>query len=566
MVSTLPYYIPKAMPACDSPDPRRQTEDRLSELAKLVREHPTLPMAGITEDTLGDAMSPDKALVLPCKHCAFDSCSWTGDTDHELLEHLKAAHASEMRHAMDATSDQASTDEQVWAVYNHAVGQVCQQAAPTASYSIDRRALRSYTAAMSEDHVQEPICFCCARRFPHASSWGTKQHINWLRASLGAKTADAAEELPFEKFLGMSFEEANTILGLQTYLSRYGKCGDHSPDLTQQLHEFADWTVDVPFENGALTLLCCPEDRRCDRILCQDTTRICRACEIPVCVECQECLRGNAQMPPAALTNDMMVFYLPKELYVDKVTMMELLCASVCITTMVCFTLEAKYRKENPFDQQVHMARHRMGARGNVTSFPLPWQDLLRDLEQDSDKAPSLPRTGAELSDLVSVVLKTNEEASPDSMARFIHEARVRRSVVVKLITDAKARGHRAYTKVDLAAMRQKAQELPEDGVPPEIIKLLPHDNDLDKVMVQKAACPVVGRGDVEAAAVCMGRVKPNAVVMEKSGCDETDLNTERVAALRYLATRMGEPQQPVEMIRETNQRRRTRAKFGDWS
>ena len=52
-------------------------------------------------------------------------------------------------------------------------------------------------------------------------------------------------------------------------------------------------------------------------------------------------------MPPAALTNDMMVFYAPRELYVDKVTVMEMLCASVCITTMVCFTLEAKYRKEN---------------------------------------------------------------------------------------------------------------------------------------------------------------------------------------------------------------------------
>ena len=90
----------------------------------------------------------------------------------------------------------------------------------------------------------------------------------------------------------------------------------------------------------------------------------------------------------------------------------------------------------------------------------------MRELEQNSDEAPSLPRTGADLSDVVSVIPKTNEESSPDTMARFIHEARVRRSVVVKLITDAKARGHRAYRKVDLVAMRQKTESLPEDGVP----------------------------------------------------------------------------------------------------
>ena len=114
--------------------------------------------------------------------------------------------------------------------------------------------------------------------------------------------------------------------------------------------------------------------------------------------------------------------------------------------------------------------------------------------------------------------------------------------------------------------MTQKAQMLPEDGVPPEIIKLLPHDSDLDKVMVQKAACPVVGRGDLEAAAASIGRVKPYAVVLEKSGSDETDLNTERIAALRHLATRIGQPQQPKEMARKKLRRGKTPVKFGDWS
>ena len=49
---------------------------------------------------------------------------------------------------------------------------------------------------------------------------------------------------------------------------------------------------------------------------------------------------GVLAMPQAALANDMMIYYAPRELYEDKVTMLEMVCASVCITSMICFTLE----------------------------------------------------------------------------------------------------------------------------------------------------------------------------------------------------------------------------------
>ena len=48
-----------------------------------------------------------------------------------------------------------------------------------------------------------------------------------------------------------------------------------------------------------------------------------------------------------------------------------------------------------------------------------------------------------ELSNVVSILLKTNEEEYPTSMASFVHQAHVRRDVVVELIEDAQARGHR---------------------------------------------------------------------------------------------------------------------------
>eukprot|EP00972_Heterocapsa_arctica_P065871 9720888-Heterocapsa_arctica.AAC.1 len=108
-------------------------------------------------------------------------------------------------------------------------------------------------------------------------------------------------------------------------------------------------------------------------------------------------------MSPAMLANDMMIFYAPKELYTLQVSVLELICASVCLTSMICFSLEVKYG--NLFDTTVHMQRHRVGARGNATSFPMPWQDLLvqlQNLEAEGGEpavAPDLPRTGRQLAD-----------------------------------------------------------------------------------------------------------------------------------------------------------------------
>ena len=103
----------------------------------------------------------------------------------------------------------------------------------------------------------------------------------------------------------------------------------------------------------------------------------------------------------------MMIFYAPRELYTEEMTVMEMICASVCITSMICFSLEVKFG--NMFDSQVHMHRHRVGARGNATSFPLPWQSILGELkrldaDQEKRKAPDLPRTGDDMLNVVQVL------------------------------------------------------------------------------------------------------------------------------------------------------------------
>eukprot|EP00959_Pyramimonas_sp_CCMP1952_P150973 3159469-Pyramimonas_sp.AAC.1 len=52
------------------------------------------------------------------------------------------------------------------------------------------------------------------------------------------------------------------------------------------------------------------------------------------------------------------------------------------------------------------------------------------------------------------------------------------------------ANGHRAHMHVDAAAVDARADQLPVNGVPPELVRLLPYDNQLDEIMVQENATP----------------------------------------------------------------------------
>ena len=185
------------------------------------------------------------------------------------------------------------------------------------------------------------------------------------------------------------------------------------------------------------------EDHRCsaypnhpgDRVLCED-------CEIPLCTECRTFL-SKGKLPPLCLANDMWTGYAPARLFEKRVTMMELICASPCITALTCLSMDARYennlkqehREAAPLTSRAQMARHRFGARGNALTFPLPLENLLeilkaheQELDADCPSVP-LPRTGSELVPIARVLLKTNKEghtASSD-LKGLIHQAVVRR-------------------------------------------------------------------------------------------------------------------------------------------
>jgi hypothetical protein len=219
-------------------------------------------------------------------------------------------------------------------------------------------------------------------------------------------------------------------------------------------------------------------------------------------------------------------------------TVVEMVCASTCLTAMICFSMEVKYG--DVFDSQLHMQRHRVGARGNATTFLLPWGNILAELQRLEGNAenhpvvPDLLRSGAQLAYVVQVLLKTNVEEKREFLKHFIHQANVNSDKVVRCILGMKARGHRAYVRVDEANVREKAKQLPAHGIPPELISLLPNDNTFEKLHVQKAATPVAGMKEKDQIKQSFKDERPNAVVLERSSAEGADIEERRTSAILW--------------------------------
>lgn len=176
----------------------------------------------------------------------------------------------------------------------------------------------------------------------------------------------------------------------------------------------------------------CQQDLRCQQCLRQQKPTLCLKCEVPFCAECHTTLKEKGTLPQSSLANEMWTGYAPERLLREKVTA---ICASPCITTLTCMTMEAKYRTvDRPLDAVAHMARHTFGARGNALTFPLPLEELFLTLQDQLEEVEEggslvLPRVGEQLSEFARVLLRANKggETTEEEVKSLIHQAIVRR-------------------------------------------------------------------------------------------------------------------------------------------
>ena len=112
--------------------------------------------------------------------------------------------------------------------------------------------------------------------------------------------------------------------------------------------------------------------------------------------------------------------------------------------------------------------------------------------------------------------------------------------VVVDLIMEMKRLGHPSFINLDNAKVQEKAAELPEDGVPPEVLSIIEEEMGNDdapmdsKLQPQKAATPCdAPELDIAAAGKTFAAQRPRTVVAE--GQDQRDAQEAEKLALENL-------------------------------
>ena len=226
----------------------------------------------------------------------------------------------------------------------------------------------------------------------------------WSRSSASAARA-STRRIRWRSLLnprnGEEHHEATVnlhqLLSRDKYFRRYDDLGGGVK--LSEANDFKQWSAEIP---GLGKLLCCPEDLRCPANPQHSKERVlCEHCEVPLCQDCEKHL-VEGKLPRLSLCNDMWTGFAPERLHSEKITVMEMICASPCVTTLICMSMEARHRSEGTtLDEKAYCARHRLGARGNALTFPLPWKDVLRNLQahdaHQNEGPAQLPRAGQDL-------------------------------------------------------------------------------------------------------------------------------------------------------------------------
>lgn len=404
-----------------------------------------------------------------CNHCRFSDSVYAVVEKHELTCNRQMTTRDRQRQLLDG---EKGAFTRVWTgFYNAAISHIERNKMPSVGYSVDRRSSEAFSERYNDENLCAPMCFICARIFSHDA----------MDATCGIQKRKCFDGT---KFAGMDAKQTSKLIGLQQYLDEYGQIPGRSngdPGTPIARSAFTDWCASVEFTgaSGPVEVLCCPEDVHCTNHSSNlsGATSICPNCEVYICDECHEATSAaRPRRPDLALSNDLWFGYLPKMIYDDNVTYMELLCASICHPTMMSFQVNCygwNLRKT-----KVHMQETRVGARGNMTAFQVPWENVFEEMVKLREQSNvQLPRVGSDLLQLVQVVLqldaKAGEKPTQQERRELLASATVRREVVIKLVSTMKDLGHRDYSSVDMSEVIERAQLLPEADVPPEVLSVL---------------------------------------------------------------------------------------------
>jgi len=118
---------------------------------------------------------------------------------------------------------------------------------------------------------------------------------------------------------------------------------------------------------------------------------MCEDCTVPVCKSCRTGLataNGKSNVP-MSLANDNWYGHVQDIIARLGVRWIECACASICWTTQIIYTLEEPYGHLMQNDMRGPEAR--TAVRGSITSFPMPAEAIMKNLQNAIDNSALVP-------------------------------------------------------------------------------------------------------------------------------------------------------------------------------
>jgi len=288
------FFEVRALPRDKRPQITEQdaVADACRCLAQCLRSRPTLPPK--PDDATAPWEDVFSAARLPLWHCAFLGCTWWGDGQDELLQHLHASHQDDFARCRALTPHtRRLTDADL---YEEGIAMREREQIPAVGPSVDRRTIELVLQNYNDDAVRSLVCFACGQiktQTPGKHADIERKSEGWL-ASRGSKTLEA--NLGWNKW----FEQH----GSTEPLVRYGP-GQHEDNPR------AEWCcrLDSRAELTSIDVFGCPEDWLCEAPVSSpragdcnamerlrrlhingrtdDVLTLCKHCTLPFCRACQ---------------------------------------------------------------------------------------------------------------------------------------------------------------------------------------------------------------------------------------------------------------------------------------
>ena len=271
-------------------------------------------------------------------------------------------------------------EDDVWDLYLQALAVQERTGVAAVGATVDRRAFDATLERYSDTKIKALVCFVCGRVC--LDTGATRCEIEYCRGEwlatlpAGSLVKNWSEKVFCERY-------PSPITDLEEWRVTW-----HEDVVARERARLEAGEIQRSgvLDIGGSYLLCCPEDQISERT-CKAAKKLCRECQIPMCVSCQLSLRQN-RLFPTALLNDDFIGYLDPWMYRADITWMETEVATPFWAGMTLFAIDRRAthrrQKHNLLDTACE-GKGRALLKGQLFSAPMDWAGILEQLKKNKE-------------------------------------------------------------------------------------------------------------------------------------------------------------------------------------